>query len=135
MTAAILAVDEEAAREAAFNLGLREWIYPLHASHMSGVVVDLVVYVEGWRSSTIQPAQAGLAVAIRAAVNDAEELEQPRTATFLTGQLRARNAQLVLAVARRGPEAPFVSPESVQALVALRPRRRSWWARLWSKKR
>lgn len=135
MTAALLAADEEAAREAAFNLGLREWIYPLHPSHMSGVVVDLVVYVEGWRSSTLQPVQAAVAVQLRAAVSDAEELEQPRTATFLTGHLRARNAQILLDVAPRGPEAPFVSPESVQALVALRPRRRSLWARLTNRKK
>lgn len=134
MSVAILAPDEEAAREAAFNLGLREWIYPTRPEHMDGVTVDLVVYVEGWRSSRIQTAATVEAVQIRADADDAAELEQPRTETVLTGNLKARNARAILAARRAGPQAPFVSPEAVQA-IALRPRRRSRWARMWSKKR
>jgi hypothetical protein len=130
MTTIIMAADEEAAREAAFNLGLPEWIYPHRPEHVHGLRFDLVVYVEGWRTSSTQSAELGTAVELRADTHDAERLEQPRTATMLTGLHDARNAQAALAAGRRTTAAaPFVSPEQAQ-FAALRPRPRSLWARI-----
>lgn len=135
MTAVILAPDEHAAREAVFNLGLLDWIYPATPEHVYGIRFDLVVYVEGWRTSAIQSVAVGEAVELRAEAHDAERLEQPRTATMLTGAHDARRAQDALdwRRPRNAVGTPFVSPEEImQAKVAmLRPRPRSWWARLW----
>lgn len=134
MTAVIIAPDKAAAREAAFNLGLRHWSYPLSEVDLGGIVPDLVVYVEGWRTSAVQTVAVGEAVELRAQAHGVERIvEQPRMATMLTGARDARHAQEALDWLRplraKAKGSPFVSPESVQALTA-RPRPRSFWARL-----
>lgn len=136
MTAVMFARTQAEADEAAFNLGLTSWIWPRTGGDLAGVVPELIVYVDGWREGVMQNTDAGYSTAMRAALHDAEELEQPTTAGWVVEPFAKFAAAAELADRRRRAKlgsaltaSPFVDPGTIQP--TLRPRRRrSWISRL-----
>lgn len=124
----ILANVAREAAEAAHNLGIDHWLFPTTSGDLRGIDVRRVVYVDGWRKSTVltEPILAHLQYRMHA---DCEEIEQPTTEAFLTHEQRAYHAQIILdhgRLDRRRPPAPFIAPE---AWLAPRPTRPSLWRR------
>lgn len=121
------------AREAAFNLGLEptQWVYPDAAYKLRGVLIERVVYVDGWRQSAAVSADAMRELQCRRIAQRAIEIEQPTTDGVLLGIVRADLARHELdrqrRLARLGAEpSPFIDPDAPTAKLP----RPSLWVRL-----
>lgn len=129
-TVLILSRTLRDAREAATNLGLREWATP--DDRLGGRRWSGIVYVDGWRQCAL-PALV-LAQAVATATAGAEggellELEQHDSGWYFAAESNARNAQAVLANERalRNPATPLsVAPELIDQAAAP-VARLPWW--------
>lgn len=86
MLTAIVARTLNEADEAAFNLGIlpTEWLYPDLGYKLRGVVVDQVIWVNGWHRSTALTRGGLEALSVRLTLDQPAEIDQPTTAEFLT---------------------------------------------------
>jgi hypothetical protein len=123
------------AREAATNLGLREWATPGQAT-VHGRIWSGIVYVDGWERCALPVSAIQGAVAVAragAAMNGGLlELDQHDSAWYFRGEILAHQAQVVLdreRALRRPAAALSVAPEQIDQAAAP-VARLPWWRRL-----
>jgi hypothetical protein len=124
MTVFIMARTEAEADEAAFNLGAREWFYPLTPRELGDIKPALVLYVDGWRESKTQGPEIARLLSEWIEKHDVPMDEMQTTRQMLEDGRLTDRAQQALAAERYGKRSPFVSPEEAQSAL-LRPRRRT----------
>ena len=145
MTTVILAKTYADAAEVAGRGGLgRDWLYPHDATLLHGMVIQRVVYVEGWLHSTtittetaeeVQRRLAPDAVVLMAprALLDAQAAPAPVSAPFV--ETATQDSPDTSQARRRRPPAPIVVILAVSlgggvagALLAILGRAWGWWA-------
>lgn len=118
----IVAASMEQARAVAKAHRIRNWIYPGNPEVLRGVIVDRIVWVDGWQTSALIRTPAMQMLAAR---SSGEVEEQRAMVLGLEAFGRAEAwAELDRQRALRKMSSPFVAPVGAQAA----PKRR-WWQR------
>jgi hypothetical protein len=131
----VLARTLQDAREAATNLGLREWATPGQAPIM-GRVWSGVVYVDGWERCPLPASVIAAAVATARAgsalATGLLEIDQHDSGWYFRSRSAVAHAQAILDTERqlRKPTTALsVAPEHID-LAAAPVARLPWWRRL-----